>query len=80
MTFEITGIEAPLANAFRRILISEIPTMCIDKVTLWQNTSILPDEVFVHRLGLVPFDVDPDLFDYKRRKHSSSPINLNGNS
>lgn len=74
MSFEIIGIEAPIANAFRRILISEIPTMCIDKVTLWQNTSILPDEMFVHRLGLVPIDADPDLFEYKRRKTSASYI------
>lgn len=57
---EVTGIEAPigtfynLANALRRIMIAEIPTVAIEKVNLYQNTSIIADEVLVHRLGLVP--------------------------
>lgn len=32
---EIIGIEAPLANALRRIMIAEIPTVAIEKVNLY---------------------------------------------
>ena len=43
-------------------MISEIPTMAIEKVEMWQNTSIIPDENLAHRMGLVPILVDPRLF------------------
>lgn len=61
--FEIIGIDASVANALRRILLSEVPTMAIETVFFIQNTSIMQDEVLSHRLGLVPLMVDPDLFE-----------------
>ena len=33
--FDLVGAEPPLANALRRILIAEIPTMAIEKVEMW---------------------------------------------
>ena len=44
---------------------AEIPTMAIEKVEMWQNTSIIPDENLAHRIGLVPIMVDPGLFEFK---------------
>ena len=35
IVFDLIGAEPPLANALRRILIAEIPTMAIEKVELW---------------------------------------------
>lgn len=32
MEFDLIGVDASLANAFRRILIAEVPTMAIEKV------------------------------------------------
>ena len=46
-------------------MIAEIPTMAIEKVEMWQNTSIIPDENLAHRIGLVPIMVDPGLFEFK---------------
>lgn len=57
--FDLIGVEPPLANALRRILIAEIPTMAIEKVNMWQNTSIIPDENLAHRMGLIPIKADP---------------------
>ena len=54
-----------LANALRRIMIAEIPTVAIEKVNLYQNTSLLPDEMLCHRLGLVPLKIDPSLLEEK---------------
>ena len=65
MSFTLSGAEPPLANALRRIMISEIPTLAIEKVELWQNTSVIPDENLAHRIGLVPIKVDPRLFEMK---------------
>ena len=46
-------------------MIAEIPTIAIEKVEMWQNTSVIPDENLAHRLGLVPLAVDPRLFEMK---------------
>ncbi|MQL71918.1 hypothetical protein Taro_004250 [Colocasia esculenta] len=62
--FDMIGIDASLANAFRRILIAEVPTMAIEKVLMVNNTSVIADEVLAHRLGLIPLDVDPRSFEY----------------
>ncbi|KAM0936514.1 putative DNA-directed RNA polymerase [Dioscorea sansibarensis] len=64
MEFDMSGIDASLANAFRRILIAEVPTMAIEKVLMVNNTSVIPDEVLAHRLGLIPLNADPELFEY----------------
>ncbi|KAK9269768.1 hypothetical protein L1049_001546 [Liquidambar formosana] len=64
MEFDMIGIDPSLANAFRRILIAELPTMAIEKVLIANNTSVVQDEVLAHRLGLIPIKVDPRLFAY----------------
>ncbi|TPX30646.1 DNA-directed RNA polymerase [Synchytrium microbalum] len=63
--FDLIGIDASLVNAFRRILISEIPTMAIETVYINQNTSLIHDELLAHRLGLIPIKCDPRRFKYK---------------
>eukprot|EP00123_Amoebidium_parasiticum_P010985 comp20445_c0_seq1/m.25996 comp20445_c0_seq1/g.25996 ORF comp20445_c0_seq1/g.25996 comp20445_c0_seq1/m.25996 type:complete len:354 (-) comp20445_c0_seq1:437-1498(-) len=65
MEFDLVGVDASIANAFRRIVISEVPTMAIEHVYLMNNTSIMQDEVLAHRLGLIPINADPALFEYK---------------
>ncbi len=61
--FEMVGVDPAVANALRRILISEVPTVAIETVYLHNNTSIIQDEVLAHRLGLIPIDVEPDDFE-----------------
>lgn len=58
--FKISGIDTAMANALRRIIISEIPIMAIEKVTFYENSSILDDEILAHRLGLIPLKTDLD--------------------
>lgn len=54
-SFSLIGIDAAVANAFRRIMIAEIPSVAIEDVFIHNNTSIIQDEVLCQRLGLVPF-------------------------
>lgn len=54
-TFSLIGVDAAIANAYRRILLAEIPTLAIEEVFVYNNTSIIQDEVLCHRLGLIPF-------------------------
>lgn len=59
-SFSLIGIDASVANAFRRILIAEIPTVAIEYVFVHNNTSIIQDEVLAHRLGLIPLKGNRD--------------------
>jgi DNA-directed RNA polymerase I and III subunit RPAC1 len=63
---EVIGLDAPIANALRRILLAEVPSMAIEHVYLDQNTSVIPDEVLAHRLGLIPIKVDPRRFKFRK--------------
>jgi len=65
LVFDLIGLDAPIANALRRILIAEVPTMSIEKVMILNNTSIMQDEVLAHRLGLIPIKADPRMFQNK---------------
>ena len=53
-SFSLIGIDASIANAFRRILIAEIPTLAIEHVYIEANDSLISDEVFAQRLGQIP--------------------------
>ncbi|KAF9434009.1 DNA-directed RNA polymerases I and III subunit RPAC1 [Entomortierella beljakovae] len=75
MEFDMIGIDAAIANAFRRILISEVPTMAISNVFVMNNTSIVVDEVLAQRLGLVPILADPTKFDFKAKDETSTDVN-----
>jgi len=63
LVFELKGVDVSFANALRRIMIAEIPTIAIEHVYMWNNTSIVHDEVLAHRIGLVPLKIDSRYFD-----------------
>ena len=75
LVFDLKGVEPPLANALRRILISEIPTMAIEVVNIYQNTSVIPDEVLSHRLGLIPIFSDANEFQFKKDNEEFNEFN-----
>lgn len=54
LEFDLIGVTPALANSFRRLMISEVPSMAIEKVHIYNNTSIIQDEILAHRLGLIP--------------------------
>lgn len=54
-SFSLIGCDSSIANAFRRIMIADIPTLAIETVFINNNTSVIQDEVLAHRLGLIPF-------------------------
>ncbi len=56
--FTLSGASPAFANAFRRAMISEVPTLAIEDVRIYNNTSALFDEMLAHRLGLIPIKTD----------------------
>ena len=62
LTFLLEGVDTAFANALRRTMMSEVPIMAIEDIFYFDNTSLIPDEVLAHRIGLVPLTTD--LEDY----------------
>eukprot|EP01114_Cavostelium_apophysatum_P015220 TRINITY_DN4104_c0_g1_i1.p1 TRINITY_DN4104_c0_g1~~TRINITY_DN4104_c0_g1_i1.p1 ORF type:complete len:353 (-),score=94.65 TRINITY_DN4104_c0_g1_i1:485-1543(-) len=73
--FEIIGIDAAIANAIRRVLIAEVPTMAIENVYIANNTGVIMDEILAHRLGLIPIRADPSFFEFKTKEEDYSDKN-----
>ncbi|KAL6771735.1 RPB3 [Auxenochlorella protothecoides x Auxenochlorella symbiontica] len=53
--FVLSNVNASIANALRRVILAEVPTIAIELVEIESNTTVLNDEYIAHRLGLVPF-------------------------
>jgi len=52
-------------NAIRRTLISDVPKLAIENVTIYDNTSALFDEIIAHRLGMIPLPTHLDLLVFR---------------
>lgn len=61
---DLIGLDTSIANAFRRIMIAEVPTVAPEYVYIFNNTSVIQDEVLAHRIGLIPLKVDPDQLNW----------------
>lgn len=62
--FDLVHIDTSIANAFRRVMISEVPAVAAEYVYFLNNTSVIQDEVLAHRIGLIPLKVDPDMLTW----------------
>ena len=67
--FTIHGATPAFANSLRRSMIGEVPTLAIEDIRIYDNTSVLFDEILAHRLGLIP--IKTDLSQYSPRADCS---------
>jgi len=64
--FTLTDTDVSVANALRRIILAEVPTLAIEIVNIEENETVLFDEFLAHRMGLLPLschsagDIPPD--------------------
>ncbi|MCK9591750.1 MAG: DNA-directed RNA polymerase subunit D [Methanoregula sp.] len=65
--FTLSGTSVAFANAFRRAMIGEVPTLAIENVRIYDNTSAFFDEMLAHRLGLIPIKTDLSTYSTKEK-------------
>ena len=65
--FTLAGASPAFANAFRRAMIGEVPTLAIEDVRIYDNTSAFFDEMLAHRLGLIPIKTDLSTYSTKEK-------------
>ena len=56
----VEGVKPSLINSFRRILITDVPVLAIDRVIILDNTTVMYDEVLAHRLAMIPLKTNLD--------------------
>jgi DNA-directed RNA polymerase subunit D len=61
--FILHNAPIALANSFRRAMKSLVPTMAVDYVDFYMNTSFLYDEIIAHRIGLIPIKTDLEKYN-----------------
>ncbi len=74
----LSDANPTLANALRRVLIADIPSLAIETVEFhlgtigdeaeekeYQSSTPLFDEIIAHRLGMIPIPTDLDLFNFR---------------
>ena len=60
--FVLSEVTPAFANSLRRAMISDVPKMAIDYVDIYDNTSVLFDEMLSLRLGLIPLKTNADMY------------------
>jgi DNA-directed RNA polymerase subunit D len=60
--FILEGVDVAFANALRRTMIAEVPCMAIDDIFIFDNSSVIPDEVLAQRIGFIPLKTDLDSY------------------
>ncbi len=60
--FVVSGIDTAFANTLRRTMSTEVPIMTIEDIFYFDNSSLVPDEILAHRLGLTPLTTDLDTY------------------
>lgn len=72
LSFIIKDTTPAFANALRRIIAEEVPTMALEDIEFAKNNSILYDEMVAHRLGLTPLKTDLKGYELPPEKYQSA--------
>ncbi len=75
----IEDADPATVNALRRTILGEVPTMAIDEIYIYENSSSIWDEYIAHRLAMVPLKTDLKMIPIPmtKDKQDSYTVTLN---
>jgi DNA-directed RNA polymerase subunit D len=65
VAFVLKDTDYITANAIRKAVMTYVPSMAVDRVTIYDNTSPLYDEMIAQRVGLIPLSTDLKTYNLK---------------
>ncbi|MBU0635439.1 DNA-directed RNA polymerase subunit D [Candidatus Micrarchaeota archaeon] len=68
----VSGMDTPLLNSLRRIIMNAVPSYAAENIDIYENSSIMADEMLAHRIGLLPIQVN----EKKIKKKDSIKLSL----
>jgi DNA-directed RNA polymerase subunit D len=71
--FDLRGVTPAFLNPLRRTMMSDVPKLAIEDVTIYDNTSALFDEMVAHRLSLLPVPTDLNAFNRRWKDNNGVP-------
>jgi DNA-directed RNA polymerase subunit D len=63
--FSLKGVTPAFINAIRRTIHTNVKSFAVDTVNIYENTSVMFNEMLAHRLGMLPIQTDTKT--YKRK-------------
>ena len=64
-SFILEDTDASFANALRRTVLENVPTMAVEDIEIRKNSSVLYDETIAHRVGMIPLTTDLESYKIK---------------
>ncbi len=63
--FALKGVTPAFVNALRRTIKTQVKTFAVDTVNIYENTSVMFNEMLAHRLGMLPIQTDTKTYKKK---------------
>src|SRR3989344_7061043 len=54
----VKGVDAAFMNGVRRTIMNAVPTFAVENVRVYENSSVMFDEMLAHRLAMLPLKTD----------------------
>jgi len=54
----VKGVDATFMNGVRRAIMNSVPVFAVEDVRIYENSSVMFDEMLAHRLGMLPLKTD----------------------
>ena len=65
LSYVLSEVDVSLANSIRRAILGEVPTLAIQEVEFYDNTSSLYDEMIANRLSFIPIVTDIEILNFR---------------
>ena len=63
--FQLKGANVAFVNGIRRAIQASVKSFAVDTINIYENTSVMFNEMLAHRMGMLPIQADPKTYKNK---------------